>query len=216
MEEIVRKCNYGIDLHTGNLHSENLPHIRINPDVRGTLELAKAFNTPVILHAKLRDGSLREAATALNVPVIVYEGGEALRFNELAIRMGTRGILNVLHHLGMIKHSKTVKHKKIKSRLSSASSWARSPQSGIFHQSRLLGTYIDKGEKIGYIADPFTKKEFEIFSHQSGIIIGRNTLPLVNEGDALFHIARIKGGEEVSSDINDLNNYYLDDFLDYD
>jgi uncharacterized protein len=27
----------------------------------------------------------------------------------------------------------------------------------------------------------------------AGIVIGRNSLPLVNEGDALFHVARVDG-----------------------
>ena len=217
MEEIISKCTHGIDLHTGNIHSENLPHVRTNIEAPGTIELAKAFKTPVILDAKLRDGSLRQAATEANIPVIIYEGGEALRFNELAIRIGVRGILNVLNHLGMIKTAKiakTSRMKKIKPRVAKSSTWVRSPKSGIFFQSRVLGTYIDEGEKIGYISDPFTKKEGEIFSTSSGIIIGRNTLPLVNEGDALFHVARIKGGEDVTSQIDVLHNYFTDNFLD--
>lgn len=57
---------------------------------------------PVVLDSKLRDGSLREAASNLGIPVIVYEGGEALRFDALAARVGARGIRRVMESLGML------------------------------------------------------------------------------------------------------------------
>jgi predicted deacylase len=214
MEEIIRHCTHGIDLHTGNIHSENLPHIRTNLDVYGTLKMAKAFNVPVIFDAKIRDGSIREAATELDIPVIIYEGGEGLRFNELAIRLGVRGILNVLNAFKMINPQKLFRQKRFHTRVIHSSTWVRSPESGIFYQLRLLGADVQEGEKLGIIADPFSKKETKVFSPAEGIIIGRNTLPLVNEGDALFHIAKLKDGEEVTSQINELHNYYLENPFD--
>jgi|SRR5579862_2732420 len=214
MDEIISRCTHGIDLHTGNIHSENLPHIRTNIDVHGALEMAKAFNLPVILDAKLRDGSIRQAATELDIPVIVYEGGEALRFNEISIRIGVRGILKVLYALGVIKSSNIHPTKRIKTRVVHSSVWARSPKSGIFHQIRTLGSDISEGEKLAFIADPFKKHETEVISPADGIIIGRSTLPLVNEGDALFHIAKMKAGEEVTSEINQLQEYYFENPFD--
>lgn len=209
-QEIIRQCDFGIDLHTGNKHSENLPHVRTNLEVPGTNELAKAFNVPVIVNAKLRDGSIRQAASELNIPVLVYEGGEALRFNETAIRIGLRGVLNVLQSSEMIVIKKRISQNKITPRISYITSWVRSSESGILHAYNSLGNDVDEGEKIGTIANPFAKKETEIITHLGGIIIGKNTLPLVNEGDALFHIAQLKGLEDVTEEIvqlqNDANN----------
>lgn len=210
MEEVISKCTHGIDLHTGNVHSENLPHVRINGDTPGSLVMAKAFNTPVILDSRLRDGSIRQACAELKIPLILYEAGEALRFNEIAIRIGLRGILHVMNKIGMIEVEKTSKEKKIKPKVSHYSAWARSPQSGIFHPVRMLGSDMEKGEKLGVISDPFTQKETDIYSPISGIIVGRNTLPLVNEGDALFHIARLHGTEEISNQISDMQHYFQD------
>lgn len=205
LEEIIQRCTHGIDLHTGNIHSDNLPHLRTNVDVPGTVKMARAFNVPVIVDAKIRDGSLRQAAAELNIPIIVYEAGEALRFNELAIRIGLKGVLNVLRSMHMIPPAKS--HiKKIKPMISFYSTWARSPKSGIFHPLRVLGTDVEEGEKLGVISDPFIKKDYEIFSPVKGIIIGRNTLPLVNEGDALIHVAKLKGTEHVTSQIMQLEN----------
>lgn len=101
--EIFSKCQYGIDLHTGAYGRVNFPQLRVNLSTPGTKKLAKAFDVPVIIDAQLRDGSLRQVASEMNIPILVYEGGEALLFNELCIRMGVRGITKVLDYLGMIE-----------------------------------------------------------------------------------------------------------------
>lgn len=206
MTEIVSQCTHGIDLHTGNIHTENLPHIRANLDISGTIKMAKAFNTPVIIDAKLLDGSLRQAASELSIPVIVYEGGEALHFNELSIRMGIRGILNVLQALGMIATVKSDKPKRIKSIISHYSSWVRSPESGIFHPWNILGSVVKTDDKIGTITEPFSTRKINVYAPVEGIIIGRSTLPLVNEGDILIHIAKLKDVAEISSQIEQFND----------
>lgn len=216
MDKIISRCQYGIDLHTGNVHSENLPHIRANLHVPGALKIAKAFGTPVIINAKLRDGSIRQAATDLHIPVIVYEGGEAMRFNELAIRIGLRGIINVLRSVRMIPLDPPGREKKkIKPKISSYTTWVRSPKSGIFYAMRSLGSDIEKGEQLGVIHDPFFKKKASVYSPIKGIIIGQNVLPLVNEGDALIHVAQLKRIDEVASEINKLRNNVISNPFEY-
>ncbi len=96
MTQIVSQSTHGIDLHTGAIHRDNLPQIRANLDDEETDRLAKAFNAPVIISSNLRDGSLREAAAEYGIPMLLYEAGEALRFNEVAIRAGVKGIINVM------------------------------------------------------------------------------------------------------------------------
>ena len=103
LNEIVRHCDYGIDLHTGAIHRSNLPQIRADLSCDKTKELALAFGVPVVLNSNIIDGSLRESAVANNTKVLLYEAGEALRFDELSIRAGMKGVINVLKNLGMIK-----------------------------------------------------------------------------------------------------------------
>ena len=98
LNEIVDKADYGIDYHTGAIHRSNLPQIRANLDDQETLDLAKAFSIPVLLNANLRDGSLRQAAVDHGAKVLLYEAGEALRFDELCIRAGVKGTINVMRH----------------------------------------------------------------------------------------------------------------------
>ena len=189
-EQIVSQCTHGIDLHSGAMHRINLPQIRVHLNHSGTEKLARAFNAPVILDANLRDGSLREAATEMGIPLLVYEGGEALRFNDIAIRTGVKGIINVLQELGMIRNTQpSSKNKIIKPTIARSTVWVRAPRSGIMQAHSSLGKKVEKGEKLGIIADPFGSEETDIIAPRTGIIIGHTNIPLVNEGEALFHIA---------------------------
>ncbi|QKK02833.1 MAG: succinylglutamate desuccinylase/aspartoacylase family protein [Pseudomonadota bacterium] len=188
MTEIVSPSTHGIDLHTGAVHRGNLPQIRANLDDEETLRLARAFGTPVILNSAMRDGSLRMAAMDHDIPILLYEAGEALRFDEVAIRGGVDGVLRVMRALGML--SRTRKKPPPAPVVARSSSWVRAPQSGLFRAWARLGDRVTRDETVlGAVSDPFGEQEAEIKAPLSGIVIGRLNLPLVNEGDAIYHIA---------------------------
>ncbi|QEP44959.1 succinylglutamate desuccinylase [Ectothiorhodospiraceae bacterium BW-2] len=197
MREIVDNCSHGIDLHTGAVHRSNLPQIRVNLDHDEALGLAHAFGVPVILGSDLRDGSLRQEAAERGIPMLLYEAGEALRFDELSIRAGVKGVLNVMRELGMLpKSSYRSKQKpRVESLVARASSWVRAPESGVFRAFKGLGQWVEKREQLGIIDSPFGDNEQGVVAPMSGLIIGKTNLPLVNEGDALFHIARFDKSE---------------------
>jgi uncharacterized protein len=203
LDEIVSKCTHGIDLHTGAIHRENLPHVRGFLDDEKTEHMARAFTSPVILNTSIVEGSLREAAEKLGVSVIVYEAGEALRFDEVAIRAGVRGIVSVMRDLEMLPKLKS-KRKLVEPIVASSSTWVRAPQSGILRTTKPLGARVEVNESIGFVSDPFGEIEEDILSPVEGIIIGRTNIPLVNEGEALFHIASFKS---VSSAENKVESF---------
>lgn len=189
LDEIVERCTHGIDLHTGAIHRSNLPQIRADLDNEETLALAKAFGTPVVLNSNLRDGSLREAANKKGIPVLLYEAGEALRFDELSIRGGVQGILRVMRRLEMLPASR--KKNEFDPIVARSSAWVRAPQDGIFRAKVKQGDRVQKDQTLmAVVSDPFGESEVEIWAPFSGIVIGQLHLPLVNEGEALFHIAR--------------------------
>lgn len=189
MTEIVSQSTHGIDLHTGAINRANLPQIRADLDDVQTLHLARAFGTPVILNAAIRDGSLRSAAQDHHIPILLYEAGEALRLDEFSIRGGVEGIIRVMRVLEMLP--RTRKKPPSDPVIARSSSWVRAPQSGIFRAHVQLGDRVVRdGTRLGMISDPFGESEQEILSPFSGIVIGRLNLPLVNEGDAIYHIAR--------------------------
>lgn len=196
--EIVGLCDYGIDLHTGAVGRTNLPQIRANLRDNRVRELAEAFGSPVIIDSSLRDGSLRRFAAEQNVPVIVYEAGEALRFDELSIRAGVRGIGRVLRTLDMLPERKRP-GTPIQPVRANTTSWVRSSASGMFRSSCRLGARVKAGQVLGRVTDPFSEFEAEVTAPGSGLVIGRSTSPLAHEGDALFHIARFDDNKEAQA-----------------
>ncbi|AMD01863.1 succinylglutamate desuccinylase/aspartoacylase family protein [Halomonas chromatireducens] len=198
-EQIVDHATHIIDLHTGAIHRTNLPQIRaqLSPGSE-TERMANAFGAPVILNAELREGSLRHYAQNRGIPVLTYEAGEALRFDEWAITPGVRGVLRVMRRLGML----TGEHRRRlppAAELANGSSWARAPIDGILRPKVRLGARVAKGEMLGKVADPFGNAEEAVTSMADGIVIGMSRLPLANEGEALFHIARFDEIEEAEN-----------------
>ncbi|MDX1484035.1 MAG: succinylglutamate desuccinylase/aspartoacylase family protein [Alphaproteobacteria bacterium] len=190
LTNIVKRADYGIDLHTAAIHRENFPQIRGDLSHPAVRDLAMAFGVPVVLNAALRQGSLRKAAIESDVPFLVYEAGEALRFDEVAIRAGVRGVLRVMSHLGMIAPRRW-REAKTEPTIARRSTWIRAPEGGIFRAGIKLGERVAADEVLGIIADPFGEMEFPIHCSCDGVLIGRNNLPNVNQGDGLFHVARV-------------------------
>jgi len=207
--EIVAKADYGLDLHTGAINRSNLPQIRGNLDDPKTLELANSFGVPVILNANIRDGSLRACAADLGIPMLIYEAGEALRFDEVSISAGIRGILNVMHVIGMLPKSRYVN--KVQPILARSTRWVRAPVSGLVNGQAKLGSSVLKGEQLAVISDPLGKAEQSVTAPFDGIVIGCATLPLAHEGDALFNLAAFKNIDEAEDLVEEFNATYEPD-----
>ena len=190
--EILCRAQYGIDIHSAALHRTNLPQIRIAPGEPDLLALGETFGPPVVLVSPLREGSLRQTALERGVKVLLYEGGEALRFDETAIRAAVLGILRVMKSLGMIAAA-DIQSAKIPAAISRSSTWLRAPEGGILRSVRNAGERVSAGETIGEISDPLGDNSAFVIAQDDGIVVGRTNLPVVHRGDALFHIARIAG-----------------------
>ncbi|HUH38611.1 MAG TPA: succinylglutamate desuccinylase/aspartoacylase family protein [Spongiibacteraceae bacterium] len=191
MREIVKQSTHGIDLHTGARHRGNLPQIRADLNDPETMAMASAFGVPVILHSRLRDGSLRAAMTEQRRPMLLYEAGEALRFDETAIRAGVNGIINVMRAIGMLPPSRR-RQTAPQPVMTDQTVWLRAPASGVMRSLVSLGARVARDDVLGVIADPMGTAEQAVLAPNDGIVIGRTYLPLVYEGDALFHIARYR------------------------
>jgi len=190
VQEIVANANYGVDLHTGAINRSNLPQIRANVDDAMTLELARVFGAPVVINSDIRDGSLREYASTHGIPMLVYEAGEALRFDEVSIRAGLRGILNVMRHIGMLPRSR--KSRLFEPVVADSTSWIRASASGIVTSKIELGNRVSEGQRLATISDPLGDEQEHVLAPFDGIVIGRSNLPLAHEGDALIHVAAFK------------------------
>lgn len=209
--EILDRCTHAIDLHTGAIFRSNVPQIRANLASEATAEMADAFGVPLILNSVLRDGTLREVAEAQDIPVITYEAGEALRLEEASIRIGVRGVLNVMRHLGMLPASRR-KGPSADPFVARSSQWVRAERDGVFRPLVALGQRVRRGELMGMINSPFADGEqLEVTAPVTGVLVGRNNLPLVNEGEALFHLARFEEVNEVAEQLEEFTSAIIDD-----
>ncbi|MDY7102833.1 MAG: succinylglutamate desuccinylase/aspartoacylase family protein [Actinomycetota bacterium] len=188
---LVEQSDLGIDLHTGSDGRSNLPQIRADLDDPETAELARVFGAPLMLHSRLRDGSLREAAWRMDKRVLLYEAGEALRFDRRAIDTGVAGVLRVLAHLGIVDASLATPA-QVEPLVSRRSTWTRSPRSGIHRPSVELGDHVRRRQIIGRVGDAFGAEDRPVRAGCHGMVIGRSETPAVHRGDAIFHIAELE------------------------
>ena len=188
MREIMPLVDVGIDFHTGGAARANYPQLRaVLGEDKVTDGLAEAFAAPFTLHARLRAGSLRATAHALGKSIIVYETGESLRLDEPGIEEAIAGTLRVLRHLGMsategpaVARPSIVCHRH---------RWLRARYAGLFRALVKLGDFVEKGQLYGSISDPYGLQSVRLESPMSGYVIGFNHMPVVNQGDALMHLA---------------------------
>jgi len=188
MSNVVAHGKYGIDLHTGSDHRTNLPQIRADLDDPETHALAVAFGAPVMIHARLRDGSLRAAASSAGGAVLLYEGGEALRYDDWAIDAAVDGIWRAMAHLGMIEGDGRTSDTPLESR---ETSWVRAPGSGLMRRRTQLGDRVVQGEVLGTLGDALGRNERPVKARTPGLVIGHTVRPVVYRGDAVFHLAEV-------------------------
>lgn len=203
MKEIISKCTHGIDFHTGAIHRSNFPQIRADLSCKETRRFAKSFKPPILVDSQTRDGSLREIAAKKGVLTLVFEGGEALRFEDDVISAGVKGCISALRAIGVLPKLKT-NPKRAKPIITLGSYWIRSPKGGTFKLKVKSGQMVKKNQVIGEVTDPLGSDVELIRVYNSGYIIGINKLPLVTQGEALVHVATTTEG-----------NYKKDRLLDF-
>lgn len=192
IRDIIPMIDYGIDFHTGGADRTNYPQIRCQMKDPVNAELAAAFHAPFTINSPYRPKSLRQSAARLGKKILVYEGGEAGRFDEFAIQEGINGALRVINHLGM--SSRTLTPAPYDSRFITNSSWVRARASGMFQSLVHYGEAVTKNQLLGHITDPFGEFSVPLKSPTTGYVIGLQNDPILHQGDALMHIGRVAEG----------------------
>ncbi|KTD14017.1 succinylglutamate desuccinylase/aspartoacylase family protein [Legionella israelensis] len=188
-QEILCKANYCIELQTGSLNHDILPQVYCNFDNAEGKRLAQQFGAPVITNVSTDNNSLRKTTEQLNIPLLVYQAGEAMRFDESAIALGLSGIQNVMQSLDMLEENENDSD-SFTSIFSQDQDWIRAHRSGILLSDVELGQMIKKGQKIAHISDPFSADKAEtVKSPQNGVVVGINRHPLIHEGQTIFKVA---------------------------
>jgi len=191
MRHIVEGSDVGMDFHTGTSNRTNLPQIRADLEDKRTRRLAKVFGAPVMLHARTRDGSLREAAAGKGMTTLLFEGGEGQRFEDSVIQAGVDGALRVMGALEMIddvpRGRRTV--------LAENAKWIRARRAGLMRCRAGLGDRVESGQVLATISDVRGGRSSSVKAATDGIVVGMTQIPIVTQGDALFNIAEIRPRE---------------------
>ncbi|MEO1627592.1 MAG: succinylglutamate desuccinylase/aspartoacylase family protein [Bacteroidota bacterium] len=183
---ILPHIDFGVDFHTGGGSRYNYPQIRISTGDVKAEELARQFAAPYSIRKSSIPKTLRKMAQGMGKPMLVYEGGEALRYDGFSIEKGLAGLKRLLHAQGMLSAAPPA---MVRQRWFNKTSWVRAAQSGMFIWKQESGAKVSTGELLGVINDPYGHDEIAVRANRDGYIIGHNNAPVVNAGDALFHIA---------------------------
>jgi len=189
MKEITNNVDFAIDFHTGGEQRNNFPQIRYTPEDGRALQLANIFNAPFMFGSKLIPKSFRNQCYKNNIPVIVYEGGESLRLEEKAIQQGINGTLRILKHFKMVNESIEIPKNPTSIHINKHK-WIRAKVAGLFTPIVHNGEKIKKGQILGHIMDTYGETNFSVKSPYDGYIIAKNNFPIINMGDALFHLGK--------------------------
>jgi hypothetical protein len=183
--EVIPYIDYGIDFHTGGAMRTNYPQVRCVMQDKINVELAHAFHAPFTIDSPFRPHSLRQTAARQEKNIIVYEGGESVRFDHQAIEEGINGTLRLMRHLKMIDWAPEPREEN---RIIWSSSWVRAKTAGLFQPTIQCGELVQRHQLVGTITDPFGEFKENIKSPAMGYVVGLNNNPVVNAGDALLHL----------------------------
>lgn len=186
-KKILPYVDIAMDFHTGGASRYNFPQVRYTRTDQKAEELALVFGTRFAIQKALIPKSFRKTAQDNKIPTIVFEGGESVRLDGFCISKGMQGIKRVLAHLNIV-HAATMNN-DVKTLVCKKTTWVRAPYSGIFVWSKQSGQMISKGEPLGVLKDPHGKLSITVSSKEQGYIIGHSNASVVNQGDALFHVA---------------------------
>lgn len=189
-EDVVKRCDRLVDLHTGSNYRTNMAQIRVDVNNPEALALAEHFGAGIIVAGAGLEGTLRREATDAGIPSIIYESGPPYVFIEKEIATGERGVRNVMDFLGMYESESALEP----ARLLGKSGWVRVPkwQAGIFLPTVKLGDRVEKGAVLGSVTDPLTDARHEIVSDIDGIVVGAALPQVVLSGYGLFHIGELE------------------------
>ena len=186
LSDLICGSDYIMDLHTAARGRDNLPQVRADLAHPASNRIARAFGIEVILDSKGPKGSMRRAASELNIGSLTYEGGGANLADHEAVQIAIHGVLNVLRSLHVIPGNASRPKFRL---LASGSTWVRADEGG------LVDLFIGRGSIIGRIVDPQRPSESaDILSPSRGIFICTANNPIVTPGTPVGHLLPVTRG----------------------
>lgn len=188
VNEILPVADFCIDFHTGGASRFNAPQVRVVKNHEKLLEYARIFGAPFIVYSKNIHKSYRQTCAVLKKPILLYEGGKSRDSNKEIARMGLQGVMRILAHFDMLREKFKVP-KASESIIIEEATWMRAKFSGLLHVKIPIGKFVEKGENIAVITDPYGKFRHKVLAKHRGYVININQSPIVYQGDAIVHLS---------------------------
>jgi hypothetical protein len=187
-QNVISRCEYLIDFHTGSFNRINLPQLRADMSNAEVRKLALHFGIP-ILHKPAAKGTLRRAAVDNGVPAVTVELGEPSTIELTHVESGVTAIQVLLHSLNMF-NSDQLNLPNFQATFY-RSHWVRVNHGGILSSLVLLGEIVERNALLGISINPLTNERYEIRSPIAGKILGMARNQFMLPGFAAFHIGRL-------------------------
>lgn len=186
--EIVTRCDYGIDLHTASVRRTNYPTVRgdlTNPEVK---KLARAFGTDLIMNGKGPKNSFRREACAAGCPTIIMEGGEVWKVEPGIVETAVRGIKNVLCELQMLDEQAEKPPYQI---IIEKSKWIRAEHGGFLQFHIAPGDLVEKGQPLTTNTTILGEEQSTLYAPFNGVVMGMTSLPTISPGEPICHLGQL-------------------------
>lgn len=189
--QVIKRCDYGIDLHTAAVRRTNFPNVRANLKDQVLADFAHAFGTEMILGSRAPKGSLRRAACDAGCPTLILEAGEVWKVEPTVVEYALRGVQNCLIHLGMVEGKISKPAYRI---VANKTQWVRAQHGGFLSFHVGPGGIIKKDDPIATNTSLLGHEHNTITAPRDGVVLGMTTLPSVAPGDPICHLAYVKKG----------------------
>ena len=201
-DEVVKKCDFGIDCHDSNAENVLLTHPRIlsNNEAPEVTALSRIFGTDLIMERNGKKGMLAiEAYRKLKVPVLTIEIGGGVKIWDEFVEEGVKGIMNILVYKKMINGIIDV---PIRQFILDYRHGYAAPFSGLVDVKVNLGDAVDEGEVIATLYDP--EKDFvkEIKAEHPGVVFSVRLKSKINKGETMFSVLHFKHGKNKAYALN--------------
>lgn len=185
-EQIVKRSDYCIDLHTTAAGRAAFPSVRADLSNEKVAGIARSVGTEFIIDCKAPKGTLRTSASNIGCATILFEAGEALKLDSDVLEYTLLGIESCLIHLRMVsgKVKKPAYHIE-----TNETQWVRTTKGGFLDFHVAPGDLVKRGEPVATSTDLVGDDPHPIKAPRDGFVLGMTTLPMVAPGDAVCHLS---------------------------
>ncbi len=192
-QQIVNRCDFGIDLHTAAVRRTNYPNIRADIREERVSALAQAFGPEVILNTPGPEGSFRREACAAGCPTIVLEAGEVWKVEPAVVDCALRGVRNVMVHLKMLDGEPQVPSFQA---VVTKTKWMRADKGGFLQFHVCPGDVVRQGTPLATHTSLIGEERTPICAPFNALVLGMTTLPATSPGEPVCHLGRLDQGVE--------------------